>query len=267
MAAQYRLQRRRQSVRACLTLPEPLNPAQPRYAERDVPVLKWLENKERKLRHSFGDDISTPKARRLSKLHYHLFDHAFLRTVWTNFWQIAPGVYRSNQPTHARFEKYAAMGIKTVINLRGPDRRAHYLFEKESVEGLGMTLIDTKLYARHAAEPRLILDVLDKLKEAEKPMMFHCKSGADRAGFVAAMYLLVFEGATVEEAAKQLGIKYIHLKFTKTGVQDYILKVYDARNKRSPIGFEDWLRNEYDNDAIQAAWDKRLPPESVGSRA
>ena len=226
-------------------------------------LLTKFDNWERRVRYSFGKDISTPRARRLSKLHYHLFDHAFLRILWTNFWEIAPGVYRSNQPTHARFEKYAAMGIKTVINLRGADGHAHYLFEEESVNQLGMTLVNAKLWARHAAGPEYILAVIDALRAAEKPVMFHCKSGADRAGFIAATYLLVFEGASVDEARKMLAFKYVHLKFTKTGVQDYILRTYKARLTRGHIPFEDWIRSEYDPQAIQAGFDAKVPPEDI----
>ncbi|WP_425100073.1 fused DSP-PTPase phosphatase/NAD kinase-like protein [Tropicibacter sp. S64] len=218
-----------------------------------------LDNAERRFRRSWGKDISTPSARRLSKLHYHLFDHAFLRIFWTNFWPVAPGVWRSNQPTHARFEKYAAMGIRTVVNLRGEDKHAHYLFEKESVEALGMTLVNAKLWAREAAPRKRIVAVIDALREAEKPLMFHCKSGADRAGFVAAMYLMVFEGASIQEAKKQLGLKYIHLDFTATGVQDYILDLYEARLSLGSIGFEDWIRSEYAAKPIQAAWEARRP--------
>ncbi|ASP21279.1 tyrosine phosphatase family protein [Antarctobacter heliothermus] len=218
-----------------------------------------LDKAERKLRRSFGTDISTPAARRWSRLHYHLFDHAFLRVLWTNFFQIAPGVYRSNQPTHRRFERYAAMGIKTVVNLRGEDRFAHYLFERESLQQLGMTMVDAKLWAREAAPRKRIVGVIDALRAAEKPMMFHCKSGADRAGFVAAMYLLVFEDVPIAEAKKQLGLRYIHLDFTKTGVQDYILRVYEARLSLGEIGFEDWIRTEYAAKIIQPAWDARRP--------
>ncbi len=218
-----------------------------------------VEDAERRLRHSFGKDITDPKARRWSMLHYHLFDHAFLRAVWTNFWLVAPGVYRSNQPTHARFERYAEMGIKTVINLRGEDKHAHYLFEKESCDALGLTLVNAKLWAREAAPRVRIEAVIEALREAERPVMFHCKSGADRAGFVAAMYLMVFEGASVEEARKQLGLKYIHFDFTKTGVQDYILDVYEARLVKGEIGFEDWINREYRAKVIQAGWDRRRP--------
>ncbi|MFZ7094034.1 fused DSP-PTPase phosphatase/NAD kinase-like protein [Primorskyibacter sp. 2E233] len=218
-----------------------------------------LDNAERRFRRSWGKDISTPSARRWAKLHYHLFDHAFLRILWTNFWPVAPGVWRSNQPTHARFEKYAAMGIKTVVNLRGEDKHAHYLFEKESCEALGLNLVNAKLWAREAAPRRRILNVIEALRAAEKPMMFHCKSGADRAGFVAATYQLVFEGADIQEAKKQLGLKFIHLDFTATGVQDYVLDIYEARLTLGQIGFEDWIAAEYQAKAIQASYEAKRP--------
>ncbi|WP_116599973.1 tyrosine-protein phosphatase [Primorskyibacter marinus] len=222
-----------------------------------------IEDAERKLRRSFGKDIATPSGRRWAAFHYNVFDHAFLRSFWTNFFQIAPGVYRSNQPTHTRFEKYAAMGIKTVINLRGTDKHAHYLFEKESCAALGLTLIDAKLWARMAAKRENIVHVIDVMRAAEKPMMFHCKSGADRAGFASALYLLVFEDAPIEVARRQLGLKYIHLEFTATGIQGYILDAYAARNARAPIGFEDWIRTEYDHKALQKGFDAKTPPAEL----
>ena len=218
---------------------------------------------ERRLRYSFGNDIEDPAARRWSVLHYHLFDHAFLRMFWTNFWQVAPGVYRSNQPTHARFRRYAKMGIKTVINLRGEDPRSHYLFEAESCESLGLRLVNAKLWARNAAPRSKIQAVIEALRNAEKPLMFHCKSGADRAGFVAALYLLVFEGATVAEAKKQLALKYIHLDFTKTGIQDYVLRVFEARLSLGEISFEDWIGSEYRAPILQEGWDKRRTEHEI----
>lgn len=222
-----------------------------------------VEQAERRFRRSWGRDIATPGGRRWARLHYHLFDHAFLRVFWHNFWPVAPGVWRSNQPTHKRFETYKAMGIKTVVNLRGEDKGAHYQFEQESCAALGLTLVDAKLWAREAAPRRRVLAVIDALRAAEKPMVFHCKSGADRAGFVSAVYQLVFEGVPVAEARKQLGLKFIHLEFTKTGVQGYILDTYAARLKLGEIGFEDWIRTEYSAKPIQAAFDARTPPETL----
>ena len=226
-------------------------------------LYHWFDRTERTMRRSFGRDISTPAGRRAAWWHYQLFDHAFLRTLWTNFFEIAPGVYRSNQPTHARLRRYRDMGVRTVINLRGPGRYAHYLFERESCAALGLTMVDVELRARHAVPAARILEMLEAMRRAERPFVFHCKSGADRAGFAAAAYLMVFEGRPVAEARKQLSLRYIHLKSTKTGVQDYILDVYEARQARGAIDFETWIAEEYDNRAIQAGFDARRPAHEV----
>ena len=75
--------------------------------------------------------------------------------------------------------------------------------------------------------------------------MFHCKSGADRAGFVSALYLNMVAGHPMEEAAKQLSLRHLHVGFTPKGVLDYDLSVYLERNRRSPISFRDWFISEY----------------------
>jgi protein tyrosine/serine phosphatase len=88
----------------------------------------------------------------------------------------------------------------------------------------------------------------------------HCKSGADRAGFASAIYLMVIEGQSVAEARSMLAFKYLHIKRSKTGVLGYILDLYEARAAETGIGFEDWVETEYDNEAVQAAFLKRYKP-------
>ncbi len=215
---------------------------------------------ERRFRRSFGHSIDTPRDRFWAKVHYHVFDHAFLRILWTNFDEVAPGVYRSNLPTRGRFRRYAEMGIKTVINLRGEEIYANYLFEKEDCADFGLTLVNAKLWARRAPDAEALLHVIDVMRTVERPFMFHCKSGADRAGLCAATYLMVFEDQPVEVAAKQLSFRYIHLKSTKTGILDYLLEVYAARLQAAEhIRFEEWIATEYDRDAVQAGFDQRIP--------
>ena len=225
-------------------------------------MLSILQNRldqlERKLRTSFGTDISTPRARRWTTFHYHLFDQAFLREIWTNFAQIAPGVYRSNQPTWRRFKRYKAMGIKTVLNLRGANAFSQYLFEREFCKTLGLDLVDHAFHARRAPEPEQILEVLNTLRHLQKPLLLHCKSGADRAGFISALYLLVIEGHPIDRARQQLSWRFSHLDFTKTGILDYILNVFDARQKLSQIEFEEWLRSEYSAKKLQQGFDQRI---------
>jgi len=218
-------------------------------------LIARIQEWERNLRASYNVDLSTPENRRRAHIYNLWFDHAVLRTIWTNFYPVAPGVYRSNHPTHARFEKMKAMGIKSVLNLRGAGGAAHYLTEKESCETLGLTLVDCELQARSAAPRQNILEVIDAFRTIEKPFVMHCKSGADRAGFASAIYLMVIEERPVSEAKKMLSVKYVHLKWSKTGILDYILDRYEEREAETGIGFEDWISTEYDHLDMQRAYD------------
>ncbi|WP_420862619.1 fused DSP-PTPase phosphatase/NAD kinase-like protein [Algirhabdus cladophorae] len=212
---------------------------------------KRLKNFERRVRTSFGDDISTPKARRNAFWHYHLFDHAFLRTFWTNFAQLAPGVYRSNQPTHARWVRYKRdYDLKAVINLRGADKFSPYLFEKESLEQLGIQLIDVPIYARRPASRDEMLDLIDALKNTPKPFLLHCKSGADRAGLASVLYLHLVEGVPLAQARKQLSWRFLHLKSTMTGAVDFVLDAYEDDTAGSDMSFEDWVATTYDKTTL-----------------
>ena len=196
-----------------------------------------------------GSNITDPVQRRIAHRHMMWKDHGILRTFWTTFGEVAPGVYRSNHPDHKRLEAYKAMGIRAILNLRGTPQMAHHLFEVESCEALGLTLISVSLHARHAARREGMLDLFDAFDRIERPFVMHCKSGADRAGLASALYLLD-QGATVEDARKQLSLRYLHLKFTRTGIQDHMLDLYEARQKKEPISIRDWVRDEYDPEAL-----------------
>jgi len=223
-------------------------------------LIRRIVDWEQGLRAHYNTDLSTPENRRRARIYNLWFDHAVLRTVWTNFDEVAPGVYRSNQPTHRRFEKLRAMGIRSILNLRGAAGAAHYLVEEESCRELGLELVNVSFHARHAAPAEDILKVIAAFRTIERPFVMHCKSGADRAGFAAAIYLMVIEGRPVAEARRMLGVKYIHFRWTKTGVLDYILDLYEARDARAPISFEDWVTCEYDYLAVQEAFNETKRP-------
>ena len=220
-------------------------------------LIERIQAWERGVRASYNVDLSTPENRRRANIYNLWFDHAILRTVWTNFFQIAPGVYRSNHPTHVRFEKMKALGIQSVLNLRGAGGAAHYLTEKESCEALGLTLVDCTLQARHAAPREDILDVIAAFRSIERPFVMHCKSGADRAGFASAIYLIVMEKQPISVARRMLSPKYAHLKWTKTGILDFILDQFAARQSETGMDFETWIATDYDHLEMQAAYETK----------
>lgn len=203
-------------------------------------------------------DLDDRAAKKRAIWYLLFFDHGFLRSFWRNFAEIAPGVYRANHPSPEMLIRYMRRGIRTVVNLRGTSKEPPYQLEKMSTRSLGLTLVDVMgLTAREAPARDDLIAALDAVRTAEKPVLIHCKSGADRTSLVAALYLLAVCGATLDQARKQFSPRFVHFKWTRTGVLDHILDTYEAAQSKTGIGFEDWLRTAYDARTIQAEFDTR----------
>jgi protein tyrosine phosphatase (PTP) superfamily phosphohydrolase (DUF442 family) len=217
-------------------------------------IHQRLKDYQDRLGARFGSDISTPTARRAARWHFILSDHAFLRVLWTNLYPIAPGVWRSNQPSPRQLTALAGRGIRTVLNLRGASRQSFWLFEREACTSQGLTLHNLGMSARSAPNPKTLLDLHHLLTTIERPMLIHCKSGADRTGLAAALYLIWVEGRPLHEAQRQLSWRYVHRSTGPTGILDHFLRVYGRRNAEAPIPLLDWIKTEYDPAALTASY-------------
>jgi protein tyrosine/serine phosphatase len=205
-------------------------------------ILHW----EKIRRARYSHDIVDPAERKKSQFYADWIDHGILRYRWHNFAEIGPGMYRSNQPNSERFDDYAKLGIKNVLNLRGANGEAPYNFEVESCEKHGFNLIDLPLSARMRPSREQLSEIMTILEGLEGPTLMHCKSGADRTGLVSAIYYLHILGRSVEDAQTMLSLRFVHLNFTKTGILDYVMHLYAKRVAQSPISFKDWAMTEYD---------------------
>ena len=176
-------------------------------------------------------------------------DHGFLRIWWHNLHEVAPGMWRSNQPGPARVRAAAGMGIRTIINLRGPRDDGGWRLEAEACEKAGITLLDFTARSRAAPDKAMLHAARELFAEAELPAMMHCKSGADRAGLMSALFLLIVEERPAREAAMQLAWKYGHVKQAKTGLLDAFLAAYMPYENQG-MDFFDWVDNIYDPDQV-----------------
>jgi protein tyrosine phosphatase (PTP) superfamily phosphohydrolase (DUF442 family) len=219
------------------------------------PLKNRLEAWQRQLTARIGGDISTAEARKAAGWHYHFVDHGALRLIWRNFHQIAPQVYRSNQPSARQLAAiHGRVGLKTVLNLRGKSQQSFYLFEAEACQALGITLVDLPLSASQAPTRAKLETLYTLLRTLPKPLLIHCKSGADRTGLAAVMYLLLIEKIPFDLARRQLSFRYLHVARSPAGIQDHILRFYAAALGRTGIGFMDWVRQDYDADQITASF-------------
>lgn len=219
-----------------------------------IRLWKRLDAWERSLHGRFTHGIANPEERRRSAVYVRWLDHGFLRSFWTNHAEVAPGVWRSNHPGHERLSGLAAEGFKTILNLRGGEGIAHHAFEAESCAALGMALVTVPMAARSAPLKERLEQLIAAMGTIEKPFLMHCKSGADRTGLAAAVYLMVYRGMPVAEAKRQLSPRFLHFRFSKTGILDHVLDLYEARQAKAAIGFADWVATEYDREAAEASF-------------
>ncbi len=134
---------------------------------------------------------------------------------WTgNFHTVIAGdLYRSAQPSGADITRYAKdYGIRTVVNLRGekPDA-AWYRDEVKAAQDAGLNHINFPMTASKELTPAEAENLIAILRDAPKPILLHCRSGADRTGLVSVIYLQQIAGIDEEEAERQLSIRYGHI--------------------------------------------------------
>ena len=178
-----------------------------------------------------------------------LKDHGVLRLAWHNLHQIDAQMWRSNQPTPGRVEQAAKAGIKTIINLRGPRNDGGWKLEAEACKKANITLIDFTARSRAAPDKEMLHGARDLFNAIEKPALMHCKSGADRAGLMAALYVLIHCKKPVAEAMKQLSLRYLHVRQAKTGMLDSFFEAY-APYEAKGMAFFDWVDTIYDPKAL-----------------
>ncbi len=189
-------------------------------------------------------------------------DHGVLRLWWHNLHQIDIDMWRSNQPTPRRIEQAAQLGIRTIINLRGPRSDGGWRLEAEACGRHGLKLVDFTTRSRAAPDKQMLYDTKSLFDTIEGPALLHCKSGADRAGLMSALYLLMKKNRPVAEASRQLSLRYLHVKQAKTGLLDAFLAAY-APYEAERMAFFDWVKDIYDPEKLQAeflssSWADRL---------
>ncbi|WP_144300150.1 phosphatase domain-containing protein [Elioraea rosea] len=197
-------------------------------------------------------DLATLPGRARAWANALLVDHGVLRILWRNRAWVVPGlIARSNQPLPWQVAAEARRGIRTIVNLRGrrPSCGSDAL-ARDAAARAGITLLDAPFESRGAPHRDRLLRFAALLEGAEFPMLIHCKSGADRAGLIAAVILLL-RGATPEEAAQQLSWRFGHVRSGKTGILDLFLARYAEAQAATRVGFLDWVREGYDEEALR----------------
>lgn len=202
-------------------------------------------------RRSWQQDVDAPLSRFFAWFDMAFVDHGLFRYFFANRYCVSDKLERANHPTPYGVRRAAKRGIKTIINLRGETGIGSVLLSRAACEREGIKLVNIGARSRGLFSAKEILKVKKMFDEVEYPAMMHCKSGADRAGIMSALYLIMVEGRPVSEAKKQLHWRFGHVRQSATGILDYFLESYERANNEQPIDFLEWVETKYDPAAIQ----------------
>ena len=145
-----------------------------------------------------------------------------------NFYQITDYLYRSEQPTEEGMKNLKKMGIKTVINLRV----FHSDWDKIKKAGLLVEEVNVKPWH---IEDEDVIRVLRIIKKRENgPFLMHCWRGADRLGLMVAMFRIVEQGWTKDEAIDEMVNGGYGFHETWSNIIEYVKNV-DVERMRKEI--------------------------------
>lgn len=156
------------------------------------------------------------------------------------FYEVDPGnLYRSSQPSETDLETYInEAGIKTIINLRGENPGKYWYDAEVAVaQRLQVNLISIPMSAGRLPHRADLIKLLDAFATAERPILIHCKAGADRTGEASAIYEMIYMGKTKEQALKMLTPQFAHFEKLMPAKRYFIGDLWV--NER-------WAREEYD---------------------
>jgi protein tyrosine/serine phosphatase len=132
-------------------------------------------------------------------------------------------LYRGGQPREGGLRRLAALGVKTVINLRDDDERARA--EGEEAKAAGLRYFNVPFGRLGRPEDAEVEHVLALIDAPENGVVFvHCAKGQDRTGTVVAVYRITRDGWTSEQAKREAN-RY-GMKFWQRGMKDYISDYY-----------------------------------------
>ncbi|WP_207536843.1 tyrosine-protein phosphatase [Sabulicella rubraurantiaca] len=185
-------------------------------------------------------------------------DHALLRIPWRNWGVVESGaLYRSNHPLPWQLaEATKRHGLQSVINLRGRrDSCGSDALGRQRAAELGLVHADQPFESRGAPHKDRILRLMELYQTLPRPILIHCKSGADRTGLAAGIWHLM-QGRTAADAARELSLRHGHVAAARTGILDAFFEEY-AKAEARGVPFETWLTEEYDEAALRAAFRPR----------
>jgi protein tyrosine/serine phosphatase len=141
-----------------------------------------------------------------------------------NFGQVTGQYFRGAQPKQGEYKQLAALGVKTVIDLRDSTER----YAKTQVESAGMSYINVPMSDTKMPPQETVQRFLDLMKDQSIfPIYVHCKGGRHRTGIMTAVYRMTFEGWNIEKAYDEMKDYDFYTRWGHKAMKTFVFKYWD----------------------------------------
>jgi len=144
-----------------------------------------------------------------------------------NFHTITPHeAYRSGEMDSDELEYYIKKyDIKSILNLRSDEPNAAWFRDERRIcVEHNLTCYYITLSVTNEPSKADLDKIVGVFHSAPRPILIHCKQGADRTSFVAAMWKVIVDKESKAEAKKQFSFIYFHLPIGRVAVLDHFFK-------------------------------------------
>ena len=120
-----------------------------------------------------------------------------------NAGRISSSLYRGAQPQAQSLRQLKALGITTIVNLRGEDASSRERERKEA-ESLGLRFVSIPVGGFAPPTNEQVAKFLSIFHEPGEKVFVHCRFGDDRTGVFVATYRMAMDKWPAERALKEM---------------------------------------------------------------
>jgi protein tyrosine/serine phosphatase len=152
-----------------------------------------------------------------------------------NFGKVTDFYYRGAQPKGDEYNQLAAIGVRTVVDLRNdPKDYAKTLAEQAGLKYLNLPMSDKEYPAPDAAQKFLTL-VNNK---EHWPVYVHCAGGRHRTGAMTAVFRMTNQGWDINRAYEEMKEYDFYTRWGHKAMKKFVYDYYRDLNDKSPSRLE-----------------------------
>lgn len=148
-----------------------------------------------------------------------------------NFGVVDGHIYRGGQPSKDEYRQLAALGVRTVIDLRLDAKKK----AKEMAEEAGLTYVNIPIDDHSKPTDEQTATFLKMIDSASGPVYVHCAGGRHRTGSMIAVYRMTHDGWNIDQAYQEMLNYDFYTRWGHEGFKTFVYDYYENMKNQGVV--------------------------------